>query len=80
MLSRWRMPVVECLKKYEEVGKQIFEKRRKISILGYPQNKHSKRPLKDAIEALCKERSPPNRTPAARKFEMFPAPDDLCRT
>jgi hypothetical protein len=75
------MSVAECIQKYEEFGEQIFGKKRKISVLGYPQSKHSKKPLIEAIKQLAKERTPNTKNQASRpEFEMFPSPPDLCRT
>ncbi len=83
MLSRFRMSVAECIQQYQVVGEKIFENRRKLSVLGYPRDKHSKRPLINAIKKLTRERSPnpgidEDKLPA--EFRLFPAPPDLCRT
>lgn len=81
MLSRWRMSVKECIAQYEVVGNQIFGAKWRLSVLGFPQSKHSKKPLKAAIKKLVQEKTattpgqPPN-----LDYQKFPAPPDLCRT
>jgi hypothetical protein len=81
MLSRLRMSVAECIQKYDTLGRQIFGQKRSVSVLGYPQCKHSKRPLIAAIQELVDQRTPRIEGQIPEKeFEMFPAPPDLCRT
>ena len=79
MLSRWRMSVADCLKKYEEVGKEIFKDPR-VSLWGWPKARHSKKPLIKAIEDLAVARAPKGKESVDGKYQMFPAPLDLCKT
>ena len=74
------MTVAECLEQYEVVGQKIFENRRKISVFGRPQCKHSKKPLIKAIQDLAASKRPNRIDSPTSIFNMFPAPPDLCRT
>jgi hypothetical protein len=75
------MSVKECIAQYEVFGNQIFGVKWRLSVLGFPQSKHSKKPLKAAIKKLVQEKTatdpgqPPN-----LDYQKFPAPPDLCRT
>jgi hypothetical protein len=80
MLSRWRMSVAECLEKYESFGRAIFVNKRIMSAFGFPKTKHSKKPLIAAIKDLTKKRSPQDTETDRPEYQMFPSPDDLCRT
>jgi hypothetical protein len=79
MLSRWRMSVNECIEQYKLVGAQVFGDKRNLSFFGFPRSKHSKKPLKAAIIDLGNQKTPemPGDSP---RYQMFPAPSDLCRT
>jgi hypothetical protein len=81
MLSRWRMSVKECIEQYEIVGEEIFGSKWRLSVLGFPQSKHSKKPLIRAIESLVDKRTAksPEQSPDT-KYQKFPGPPDLCRT
>jgi len=79
MLSRWRMPVVDCLRQYEVFGEKVFGQRRKVSVLGWPHNKHHKAPLVQAIKDIAAQKTPSEREGSGEKFQMFPTPPDLCR-
>lgn len=82
MLSRLRMSVAECLEQYKNFGRAIFINKRKVSAFGYPKTKHSKKPLVAAINDLTKERSPleTDEQEIRPEYQMFPSPEDLCRT
>jgi len=75
------MSVKECITQYEIVGSQIFGAKWRLSVLGFPQTKHSKKPLIRAIESLtdAKTAKASGEDPDP-KYERFPAPPDLCRT
>lgn len=76
------MPVAECLGQYSTFGRDIFRNKRKVSAFGFPKTKHSKKPLISAIRTLTTQKTPPAQPnlPIRPEFEMFPSPDDLCRT
>jgi hypothetical protein len=79
MLSRLRMSVADCLQQYEVVGGKVFGEPRKVSILGWPHNRYHKAPLVKAIQDIVAQRVPNERESSEEKFQMFPAPADLCR-
>jgi hypothetical protein len=75
------MSVKECIAQYEIVGSRIFSAKWRLSVLGFPQSKHSKKPLKAAIKSLAEDKTA--KTPGQSlnpEFQKFPAPSDLCRT
>lgn len=83
MLSRWRMSVKECITQYEIVGNRVFNTKWRLSVLGFPRSKHSKKPLKAAIKSLVDKKTvtTPGQSPTSEfEYGKFPAPPDLCRT
>lgn len=87
MLGRLRMPIGECLLKYEEMGPKIFAKthrRRWLQkFLDVKYYKWSADGLEKAVKDPVKEKTPqiPNlHEPEARtQFSNIKSPPDLCK-
>lgn len=52
------MPVDECLRQYEVLGKQVFGYPRKFSVIGVPRDKYSSKPVVNALKTLTMAKTP----------------------
>jgi hypothetical protein len=79
MLGRLRMSVDQCIESYSNMAARIFSFPR-FQLKGWPRSKYDSTRLEREIKQLVATRLDREGHNVRKAWELFPSPDDLCRT